>query len=475
MEKKRGKRIAGFLLAVLAAASVLTVNVPASAADTTATQLKFADSYDADTQLGVSGMSDTQIQVTGKKEVPTAVSSDSSVASVRYYESPPYDTTNFNLYEFDVEAWKPGTATITYSTSDGATLVQKITVVSGVTYPGYKLTSDTTQNFSIQTGNSYFMKVHAIMDDGIGDPVPRLTASDPSMVKITWSDSPTQYDHMARIDAVGKPGQSFDLYLGILGRTSKRLCRVTITSHKGLTLDTNAATLQTSEQTLQDTSAAAYFPAYVLGKQDTYRFTALTSSSVPPAASANNDRVSVKYLRKVAGGYEYQVTALKPGTSLARVTQNGEAASFPLYVPNPAAPDAPKHPAYHTNIRQFLNMVPGETNTFRFTVMGGSEPKFFFGSNGVVNIQSVKKDNINYEVTVTAVGQVGAATGLYMTFPNSPTYKNNNPSQVSIIDLKKVKSDTDTDFSVREYTTYTFKLTGTPDFIPTQMMFLRQN
>lgn len=217
---------------------------------------------------------------------------------------------------------------------------------------------------------------------------------------------------------------------------------------------------------------------YKCRQGDEYRFVAYTSSPTPPAASASNDVVSVKYQRKVAGGYEYLMTAAeyKNGYSLVRVTSGGETASFPVLV------DYTFTHSVESDTHQLVSLAKGESYTFKFRIMGGGEPEFVqmyqavpvaAGDPGIMKVQLVKKDGPDYYVKATATGgKVGEEAYVCIQFPNShlttiPSYSSYGGIKIKAgASAAPMKSDTTADFTLAKGTGYLFKITGASKFVP---------
>lgn len=214
---------------------------------------------------------------------------------------------------------------------------------------------------------------------------------------------------------------------------------------------------------------------YKCREGDEYRFVAYTSSPTPPFASASNDIVSVKYQRKVAGGYEYLMTAssYKDGYSLVRVTSGGETVSFPVLV------DYTFTHSVESDTHQIVSLAKGESYTFKFTIMGGGEPEFVQiyqavpAAAGIMKLQLVKKDGPDYYVKATATGgKVGEEAYVCIQFPNShlttiPSYSSYGGIKIKAgASAAPMKSDTTADFTIAERTGYLFKITSASKFVP---------
>ncbi len=375
------------------------------------------------------------VTVSNPNATLTATSTDSSVLQVDLFQVEGGD------YMFSLTALKAGSVDITFTSSDGASATFWIIVENGGP-PNFSVTADTTLNFSIVRGNSYFMEVHFTSEDYFSFPM--LEPLDGSVLQTYLIDTDGEGNFLYRVDAVGDTGKNTDLLIGAYGYVPRTLCNVKITANKNLRVDT--------------------IGEYAFNIGDTYRFIAYTNSATAPTVNTNNDLATAKYLGKVAGGYEYQVKALKAGESLVRVTLNGETASVPLYIYDGAV-----KPYVESDTTSGITLKPSTSYTYKISVMGGGEPKFVGGTGGVISTQIVKKDGIDYYCKVTAIGSPKAETSLYISFPQSghPEYNQNLGNiKIAAPDPVVMKSDTTSDFSLKKGASYTFKISGATSFNP---------
>lgn len=363
----------------------------------------------------------------------TAVSSDDSVLEIELQEM------GNGEYLFAPSALKTGEASLTFTTSDGATYTKSLTV-TGETTPTYTLKSDTNTDFSLVRGNSYFLKIQYTSSKAFD--IPLVASVDNNVVQAVLVDSDESGNYLYRIDAIGEVGESASILAGGYGYIPQELFKITITQNKNLKVDT--------------------FGEYSCNPGDTYRFVAYTNSTTPPSAWTNNSLTSVQYLRKVTGGYEYRVKALKEGYSLVNVRVNGETATFPIYVNY-----VDTAPEVQSDTPNRITLKQGSSYTYKINIMGGGEPKFVGGTAGVISTQIVKKDGTDYYCKVTATGTVKAETSLYLTFPDSGQSEYNvNLGNITITppDPIVMQSDTTKNFSLVNGTSYTFKISNAKDF-----------
>lgn len=447
---KKSFRFASLTLALLLIFSLFGGTAAFAAESQT---IQFSDNFTSVTELDKGVMQFHGVQLTDPSLTLSVTSSDKDILEAEVQEILP----RTGVYLMDVMAWNAGTATLTFTASDGSTVSQTITVNDTEVQRNYTLTSDTSSDFSLAQGNSYTIKLHyAATDSSFGMPI-LLTNDQGNIVGIRLVDAdPENGDYFYRVDAVGSVGQSTELYTTNMEFVPEKLCKVTITANKNLTLDTNAATIYQAEK--------PEF-VYICNVGDTYRFVARTNSATAPKVSTTaNGVASASLTGKVPGGYEYRMKALSGGEAVVRVTLNGETASFPVTVNA-----APEEPYVNSDTPKLINLEKGKAYTYKFTIMGGGEPSFTTGTGGVVSAPAVRKDGINYFVTVTGTGAANTGTSLNVTFPQSSSGQyTQNVANITLTQPKAVppKSDTNGDFSVKLGQSYTFKITDAVSFGP---------
>lgn len=405
----------------------------------------------------------------------TVTSSDESV--IRVTEPQAVDGSPGH-YAAALFAVGQGTATLTVTASDGTADEKRVTVEGSID-KDYTLSSDTTRDFSISRNGSYLLKLdytytgptddptsHGVSIGSPGSPLqfPLLVSDNPNIQVVPVAQNGSEF--LFRIDAFGAAGQSATLYTGSYNYMPEELCRVTIAAApKNIRLDTSGV--------------------YRCNMGDTYTFVAYTNSPAPPAAGASNGLVRVQYVRKVAGGYEYRMTAQNPGqyassfgSSLVRVTQNGESVSFPVEVDNTF------QPTVKSDTTSVVKLYKGESYTYKFTIMGGGEPYFTSVYNavpttpsdpGIMSVRLVKKDGPDYYVKVTALSdRIGDESYVCIRFPHSIWYDPNRFSGYGAVQIRRdpslpvipMKSDTTNNFTLGQYKSYVFKITGAALFGP---------
>ena len=420
----------------------------ASAAD--AESIQFPDGFQSVTEMNKSDMKLWDVYLSDPSQKLTVTSSDADVLEAQLDEL----AEGSGAYLLTVFAWEAGEATLTFTATDGASVSHSITVTDKPVQRDYTLTSDTTADFSIVQGNSYMLKLHYVAGGSAPEyGAPMLLTDVHDIVSITLADAdPDNHDYFYLVSAVGNAGQSADLYTTNLQYVPEKLCKVKITANKNLRLDTSASTIYRS---------AKPESLYTCNKGDTYRFVAYTNSAAAPKVSVSGGSASASYIGKVPGGYEYRMKALDWGLSVVRVSLNGETASFPVAV----AEDLP--PLVKSDTPKSIGLEKGKSYTFKFTIIGGGEPSFTAGTGGVVSIQTVKKEGVDYFVKVTGVGKAQTGTSLNITFPQSGgTGFDQNAAVSTLTQPKPVspKSDTNSDFSVGQGQSFLFNITDAVSF-----------
>jgi hypothetical protein len=450
---------------------VITVGPPKEVAppppvNTTHTAISYSDNYYylRFEDLKQNEMMYSEISVSDPSLSLSIASNNENVVQVLPLQKEPE---NPGHYATVVRAVGEGYTTLTITASDG-TVDNMPVIVKGSIGKDYTLSSDTTRDFSIPQNGSYFLMLnYTYTGPSYNDPTahygplstPLLVSDNPDIKVTLVSQKGTQF--LFRIDAFGAVGESAGLITGSYNYQPENLCRVSISAPpKSIRLDTSGV--------------------YTCETGGTYDFVAYTSSTSPPAASTTNELVTVKFVKKVSGGYQYRMTVNNPnadyrfmGTSLVRVRQGNETVSFPVNVDN-------SEPTVKSDTMSVVKLYKGQSYIYKFTIMGGEEPSF--GSvydavpvepgSGILDVQLVKKDGPNYYVKVTATSaNIGDRSYIYVKFSrfvggydSVSTYGaveiGPNPAKPVI----PMKSDTTKDFTLAENRSYIFKLTGVAQF-----------
>lgn len=437
---KKRTRIIGIILALTLVITSFA-GTAAFAETVTPSTITFVDGFDGVHTIEKRAIGHYEVLVSDPAAKLSVQSSDEKILTVNLQEDPD----NPGDYTFSVTAWESGDATVTFTTSDGATASQAIAVVAASEQPAYTVSSDVTGNFTLPQGDSRVIKVHYESYNLEQYSYPVLVTDDQETslkTELLYSDESNE-DYYFRVDAVGNNGQTGKLYIGSSNYIPDLLCTVTIQPNQNLRLDTTSS--------------------YVCSTGEKYHFIAYTTSATAPEVSTENDLISVDYVGKVAGGYEYEMTALDDGESFVQVTLGGENASFPVVVDFLAVPSVKTEDANN------ISIAKGASYTYKFTIMGGGVPVLTADTAGVVSSQLVKKDGIDYYFKVTALGDPDASTDLIMTFPDTGDDNSNvNVGKVTVTAPVGVvmTSDTNSNFSIKQGASYTFKITGATSFYP---------
>jgi hypothetical protein len=409
----------------------------AYAEETNPATITFTNGFDTVQTVELGTLSHYELEVNKPEITVAAKSSDESVLKINLIK----DIYNPGYYTFDLGAYKDGQADITFTASDGAIVSQNITVEGTGAEKNYTVSTDVTGAFALPKGNSRIIKIHYVSDD-FDNSYPVLVTDDQSAIlKVELFEAdPDNNDYYYRVEAIGNDGETGTLYLSGSNYIPEELCTVTVAQNDNLRLDTTST--------------------YVLNVTDSYHFIAYTTSATPPAISAFNNRVYVDYVGKVSGGYEYSMDAFGEGDSMVQVTQNGEFSTFAVHI------NYNESPSVKSDSAQKISIAQGSSYTYKFSIMGGGVPEFVADTDGVVNVQMVKKDGIDYYCKVTAIGQPKSETSLHVTFPDTgdETF-NADLGDITVTEPESaMKSDTNKDFSVKQGASYTFKITGAASF-----------
>ena len=433
------KRRIQALSMVLVLSLIVSVFGNTAAFAAAATEITFPEETNAFQTMQLNAMYyGLEVDVSNPDVTLTAVSSDPSIVDIQEET----EISGSGNFYFDLAALKNGEATLTFTTSDGVSATKTITV-EGTGEPTYTMTPDVTGDFSLNKGSSKIVKIHFENKDVDTYSFPVLSAKTQDTIKSTLIDiDMDNNDYFYRLDAVGDVGQNDDLYIGAFGFIPNKLCTVSIIQNKDLHLDT------TSE--------------YICNTGDKYHFIAYTDSGINPEINVNNKNVSVTFVTTVYGGYEYEVEAMHPGTSLITATLNGETASFPVTVN-----EEDDFPIVDPITPSAVSLSQGDSCTYKVTAMGGGVPTIVPDTDGVVTVELEKKDGTDYYFHVTAVGQPSSQTNLSVMFPQS-TYDDYRVDLGSITvkdgGAPAPKSDTNDNFTLKKGESYTFTISNATDF-----------
>lgn len=369
----------------------------------------------------------------------TVSSSDDSVLKTYLMEDPE----NPGYYSFVLEGWKEGTATVTFTASDGAEVSKDVTVENTGAEWNYAAQADLSEDFTIPSGNSRYITIQYENENLDYLSFPTLVADDPQDFDVALVGQDDDGNYVYCITANGSDGKTADLYLGSSDYViPEKLCKVTAAENSNLSIDTSST--------------------YVCNLYDTYDFVVKTNSATEPDVTAANGLVSITSLGKVDGGYKYEMSADEEGDSLVQATLNGETAAFAVKI------NYDSQPSVVSDTTDDISIEQNKTYTYKFSIMGGGTPSFAADAAGAFTVQSVKKDGIDYYCTVAATGDVGSSASLLVTFPDSGDDGafTVNAGKITVKKPAGVEmtSDTNYDFSINKGSSYIFKISGATSF-----------
>lgn len=433
---KKKVRILSMVLSLSLVASAFTGTL-AHAEETDPPSVISLNDFDSVTSIEKYSRMSYEIEI-DKPEVTLEVSSSNEeVLKTDLQAEEGYD----GYYEFTLEGWEEGEATVTFTASDGTTVSRDITVEDSGEGPTYTIESDTTEDFTVPADNSRYITIHYENNNWDYYSYPTLTSDHPDAIAVTPIGN-NDDDFFFRIDAKGEDGGSATLSVGSSDYVlTDELCKATVAENSNLRIDTKST--------------------YVCNVYDTYDFVVYTDSDTEPDVTAANDLVSIDSVGKVDGGYAYEMTAEDEGDSLVQATLDGETAGFAVKI-NYSEP-----PSVVSNTEDTLSLEQGKSYTYKFSIMGGGEPEFIADTAGVFTVQPARKDGIDYYVTVTATGEVGSSASLLVTFPQGGDDSFTvNAGTITVAEYTGIPmtSDTTGDLSVSRGNSYVFKVSGATSF-----------
>ncbi len=445
----------------------------------------------------------------------SATSSDESVVGTEMVKD-----AEQNRYILYLSGYKNGKATVTVTASDGSSVSNDVIVDGNAPY---SISSDTTQDFSLAKGNSYIMKIHLVsLKSGQYIP-PSIESDNENIIKATILDwnADSNNNYFFRIDTIGSVGQSATLSIGGLGYIHNKTCKVTIKDNKDLRLDTTVkytcdvgATYRfiayTSSKTVPAVSTdngliTAKYEGKVTGGY-LYSITSLypgdssvhitsngesasfpvsvnlqkITSDTPSSINVSLNKTYV-YKLKVTGNKEPTFTTDTPaslavtsvrkegGYYYVKVTTKGTMKGGSFLIANFPAASNKTYPVYvgFVNVADPVAPAPKSDTTTNVQIPKGSSYTFKI-TNSSINISDafsafktelVKKDGYDSYYKITAVGSVGSQSQVMMYYGNESKFlcwvSIGNPP------VAPIKSDTTYDFSVKQGSSYIFKLTST--------------
>ncbi len=309
----------------------------------------------------------------------------------------------------------------------------------------YTITTDVKGDYSLAKGSSNIIKLHYEDNDTFS--FPYLTSDNEKVLHAELMDYDEENgDYYYRVDAVGDAGTTANLYTGAVGFVPQKLCAVSVVENEILHIDTAGQ--------------------YICNVNDEYTF--VVTCNLPDIehsiTTSREGAVEITSLGKTGNQSTYKVKALEPGTTLITVSFSGETASFSV-----TANEDDDFPIVSTEDEENITLEQGQSYTYKLSVMGGGVPVVAADTDGIVSVQFEKKDGIHYYYKVTAVSETGGETNLSVTFPDSE-YASDYTYQFGTVTAKpgdhELKSDTNSDFSLKVGQSYTFRISNAESFYP---------
>lgn len=490
------------------------------AEETPATAITFSDGFDEVTTLEAGTLNYYVVEVNKPELTLTAQSSNETILKVKMTA----DSDNPGDYNLVVAAYKVGNATVTLTASDGTTVTQNLAVQEGSAERNYTISSDTTKDFALPKGNSYLMKIHYESYD-VNNTYPLLvTDEDSPVLKIEqFSIDYDNNDYYYRIEAIGNDGETATLYMSGSHYIPEELCSVTIAENDFLRLDTTSTyvcNVYDSYSFIAYTNSATppelntvngiLFTEYV-GKVDggyEYRFESLDEGDDLILVSQNGETASFavhvdddvqpsvvsdapqnitlekgkSYTYKVSimGGGEPTFVASTNGVvtvqkgkkdginyycQVTAIGENQSTTTLKVTFPNSGDPD---YAVELGNITVTQQEMKSDTNadfslkqgaSYQFKITNATS--FTAGTSGVFSITKVRTDGNDTYYKITAIGKPGQQAGFYMSVPGQAAKK---VCVVTVAPSVTMKSDTNSNFSVKQGSSYQFKITGATGF-----------
>jgi hypothetical protein len=491
----------------------------AYAAETEPTTIKFRYGFDTLQTVELNTMSDYMAELSDPALTLTAQSSDESVLKV---DLQAYDE---GVYEFTLQAYKDGEATITFTASDGMSVSRKITVEGTGERTYTISSDITDDFLIAKGNSDIIKLHYTSTDQtNITSPFLIAGDQEKTIATTLINVDEDNNDYYYRLDAVGDVGSKAVLYMGGSGYIPEKLCTVTVGEDVDIRLDTTSEYVcnigdtyrfvaYTTSGTAPDVStydnriSVTYVGKVTRGYE--YRIKALKEggslvkvrqydevatfpvsvnfeATEPYVSSDAPDEISLEqgasytYKVSIMGGGEPQFVAGESGglsTQIVKkegmdyyckVTATGKVNTVSeLHVIFPDSGDdnydvtlgnvsiTPLTMKSDTNVN--FSVKQGASYTFKIT----GATSFTSGSSGVFKIDFVSKSGVDSFYKITAIGQPGQQTGLYMSAPGQVAQK---ICVVTVSPSLVMKSDTNVNFSVKQGGTYTFKISGATSF-----------
>lgn len=410
--------------------------------------------------------------VTSSATQPTATSSNPSAVSVTFGKKVS------DGYIFQINNVGSGTATITTTTAEGASVSFQATGNKSAT-PA--LTCDTS-SYTFSNNSVYYYKVFT---DSIVQPT--ATSSNPAVVSVTFGKK-VSGGYIFQINNVGTGtavittttadgasvsfqatgnksivsstltcdttspytfGSNSTYYYKVFTNsttqptaTSSNPSAVSVTFGKRVSdgyifqinnVGTGTAVITT---TTADGAASVSFQAtgtrstssstplrcdttspYTFGSNSAYYYKVFTTSATQPTATSSNpSAVSVTFGKKVSDGYIFQINNVGTGTAVITTTVDGSSVSFQATGNRSSSSGSTPTGSLTCDTTHPFTIRQGNIYTFLFTPNGNvGTPQFTTGNSNVLITAGLKLRNGSYLLTVKGVG--AGSTGVYATIP----------------------------------------------------------
>nr|WP_319489101.1 hypothetical protein [uncultured Caproiciproducens sp.] len=335
-----------------------------------------------------------------------------------------------NQYTYKVKALESGTTLITAKLS-GETASFYVTVNEDDDFP--IITTDDEENITLEQGKSYTYKLSVM---GGGEPV--VVPDTENVVSINF-EKKDGIDYYYKVTAIGAAETATGLYVNFPNSEyssdyAYQFSNVTVKAGSNAPAsDTNKdfSVKQGASYTFQISNADSFY-------------------------AGSNGVFKVEKGAKTGNNTLYKITAIgQPGQSAGfYMKAAGQEAVKVCAVTIAAAAEPKSDTNYDFSVKQ------GASYTFRIS----NADSFYPGSVGVFKTEKVGTSGNYSDYKITAIGQPGQSTGFYMSAPGQ------KPVKVCVVTVKEgtpapaPKSDTNSDFSLKQGASYQFKISNADSF-----------
>ena len=519
---KKSLQVLSMILALTLVFSVFGNTVAFAAEEET--QITFSDDFNALQTLDLNSMYyGMEADVSNPAVTLTAETSDPAVIDIQMEDD------GEGTYYFDLAAMGNGEATLTFKASDGTAVTRTLTVEGTGEVP-YTITSDVNADYSLAKGSSNIVKVHyedngtysfpfLVSDD---DSTVKTTLTDYD------EENGDFYFRVDAVGDVGKSANLYIGAIGYVPKKlctvgvienevlkidtqGEYICNVndeytfavssepfgyvpTVTTDKEDTLQlslvtrvgnqyiykikalvpgTTLITAKVSGETASFYVTANEeddFPVITTadeenitleqGKSYTYKLS-IMGGGVPVVTAGTDGVVSVQFEKKDGIDYYYKVTATSQTdgkTDLYVNFPDSEYSSDYAYrFGSVTAKAGSSAPASDTN--KDFSIKQGASYTFQIS----NADSFYAGSSGVFKAEKGTKTGNNTLYKITAIGQPGQSAGFFMKAAGQQAQK---VCVVTIAAGAEPKSDTNSDFTLKQGASYTFRISNASSFYP---------